>query len=170
MEKVRQSRRETDTPQKQRAMERETESDRDRDTPEIHRAKPETQGSLSESLTAPSLPQLFELYSAFLKYFPGSHRQIYKNLQQVNAFIGRSVEKHRETLDPSDPRDLIDSYLLRMDKVEFGRGRGRVEKKMLGEKKGGEGGEEGGRETQTMGRGDWEANREGDEMGKLVGR
>uniref|UniRef100_A0A8D0ZT07 Cytochrome P450 n=1 Tax=Sus scrofa TaxID=9823 RepID=A0A8D0ZT07_PIG len=60
--------------------------------------------------------QLFELYSAFLKYFPGSHRQIYKNLQQVNAFIGRSVEKHRETLDPSDPRDLIDSYLLRMDK------------------------------------------------------
>lgn len=45
-----------------------------------------------------------------------------------------------------------------------------MEKKMLGEKKGGEGGEEGGRETQTMGRGDWEANREGDEMGKLVGR
>ena len=124
MEKVRQSRRETDTPQKQRAMERETESDRDRDTPEIHRAKPETQGSLSESLTAPSLPQLFELYSAFLKYFPGSHRQIYKNLQEISVFTGRSVEKHRETLDPRDPRDLIDSYLLRMDKVGFGRGRG----------------------------------------------
>uniref|UniRef100_A0A4X1SNN4 Cytochrome P450 n=1 Tax=Sus scrofa TaxID=9823 RepID=A0A4X1SNN4_PIG len=113
--------------------------------------------------------QLFELYSAFLKYFPGSHRQIYKNLQQVNAFIGRSVEKHRETLDPSDPRDLIDSYLLRMDKVGFGRGRGRVEKKMLGEKKGGRGRR--GRERNTDdGRGDWEANREGDEMGKLVGR
>ncbi|XP_006871465.1 PREDICTED: cytochrome P450 2B11-like [Chrysochloris asiatica] len=60
--------------------------------------------------------QVFELFSNFLKYFPGTHRQVYKNLQEVNAFIGRNVEKHRETLDPSAPRDLIDTYLLRMDK------------------------------------------------------
>ena len=25
-------------------------------------------------------------------------------------------------MDPSNPRDLIDTYLLRMDKVRFGRG------------------------------------------------
>ncbi|XP_057568163.1 cytochrome P450 2B11-like [Hippopotamus amphibius kiboko] len=60
--------------------------------------------------------QVFELYSSFLKYFPGTHRQIYKNMQEVKAFIIRSVEKHRETLDPSEPRDYIDTYLLRMDK------------------------------------------------------
>uniref|UniRef100_A0A4W2G4A3 Cytochrome P450 2B4-like n=1 Tax=Bos indicus x Bos taurus TaxID=30522 RepID=A0A4W2G4A3_BOBOX len=60
--------------------------------------------------------QLFELYSSFLKYFPGSHRQIYKNLQEINVFIGRSVEQHRETLDPNAPRDFIDCYLLRMEK------------------------------------------------------
>ena len=59
-----------------------------------------------------------------MKYFPGSHRQIYKNLQEVNGFIDRSVEKHRETLDPSAPRDFIDCYLLRMEKVGFGRGNG----------------------------------------------
>lgn len=77
-----------------------------------------------KGLTAPSLLQLFELYSSFLKHFPGSHRQIYKNLQEVNGFIDRSVEKHRETLDPSAPRDFIDCYLLRMEKVGFGRGNG----------------------------------------------
>ncbi|CAI9161578.1 unnamed protein product [Rangifer tarandus platyrhynchus] len=60
--------------------------------------------------------QVFELYPSFLKYFPGSHRQIYKNLQEINAFIGRSVEKHRETLDPNAPQDFIDCYLLRMEK------------------------------------------------------
>ncbi|XP_036264114.1 cytochrome P450 2B11 [Pipistrellus kuhlii] len=60
--------------------------------------------------------QVFELYSGFLKYFPGAHRQIYRNLQEVKDFIGRSVEKHRETLDPNAPRDFIDTYLLRMDK------------------------------------------------------
>ena len=77
-----------------------------------------------KGLTVLSLLQLFELYPSFLKYFPGSHRQIYKNLQEINVFIGRSVEKHRETLDPNAPRDFIDCYLLRMEKVGFGRGNG----------------------------------------------
>uniref|UniRef100_A0A8C0WYN1 Cytochrome P450 n=1 Tax=Castor canadensis TaxID=51338 RepID=A0A8C0WYN1_CASCN len=60
--------------------------------------------------------QMFELFSDFLKYFPGPHRQIYKNFQEINTFIGHSVEKHRATLDPSSPRDFIDSYLLHMEK------------------------------------------------------
>ncbi|XP_008064117.1 cytochrome P450 2B6, partial [Carlito syrichta] len=70
----------------------------------------------SFSLISSFFGQLFELFSDFLKYFPGAHRQIYKNIEEVNAFIGRSVEKHRETLDPSAPGDLIDAYLLRMEK------------------------------------------------------
>ncbi|KAM5237224.1 cytochrome P450 2B4-like [Ctenodactylus gundi] len=60
--------------------------------------------------------QVFELFSSVLKHFPGTHREIYKNLQEISAFIGRSVEKHRATLDPGAPRDFIDTYLLRMDK------------------------------------------------------
>ncbi|KAM5210061.1 cytochrome P450 2B11-like isoform 1-T1 [Hipposideros larvatus] len=67
-------------------------------------------------LTSSFSSQVFEFFSDILKYFPGTHRQIYRNLQEINAFIGRSVEKHRETLDPSTPRDFIDTYLLHMDK------------------------------------------------------
>ena len=52
---------------------------------------------------APSLSQWFKLYSGFLKFLPGAHRQVYKNLQEVNAFIDHSVEKIRETLDPNVP-------------------------------------------------------------------
>ncbi|XP_058387056.1 cytochrome P450 2B11-like [Diceros bicornis minor] len=59
--------------------------------------------------------QVFELFPNFLKHFPGIHRQVYKILQEINAFIARSVEEHHKTLDPSNPRDLIDTYLLRMD-------------------------------------------------------
>ncbi|XP_078294535.1 cytochrome P450 2B11-like isoform X2 [Panthera onca] len=61
--------------------------------------------------------QVFELFYNFLKYFPGTHRQIYKNVQEIIAFIEDAVEKHRETLDPSTPRDFMDAYLIRMDKV-----------------------------------------------------
>ncbi|VTJ90839.1 Hypothetical predicted protein, partial [Marmota monax] len=59
---------------------------------------------------------VFEFFSDVLKHFPGTHRQVYENLQEVLTFIGHSVEKHRATLDPSAPRDFIDAYLLRMDK------------------------------------------------------
>ena len=60
---------------------------------------------------------MIELSSGFLKYIPGTHRQISKNLQELLDYIGHSVEKHRATLDPSAPRDFIDTYLLRMEKV-----------------------------------------------------
>uniref|UniRef100_A0A8C5KMC6 Cytochrome P450 n=1 Tax=Jaculus jaculus TaxID=51337 RepID=A0A8C5KMC6_JACJA len=67
-------------------------------------------------LLGPSFLQVYELFSEFLKYFPGTHRQIAKNLQEVISFIGQNVETHRATLDPSAPRDFIDAYLLRMEK------------------------------------------------------
>ncbi|KAK7797455.1 hypothetical protein U0070_006656, partial [Myodes glareolus] len=68
------------------------------------------------SLTSSFSGQVFELYSSILKFFPGAHRQIYKNLQEILDYIHHSVEKHRETLDPSNPRDFIDTFLIRMEK------------------------------------------------------
>ncbi|XP_076430545.1 cytochrome P450 2B1-like isoform X1 [Peromyscus maniculatus bairdii] len=70
----------------------------------------------SFSLFSSFSSQVFELFSGFLKYFPGAHRQISRNLREILDFIGQSVEKHRATLDPSNPRDFIDTYLLRMEK------------------------------------------------------
>ncbi|XP_013210325.1 cytochrome P450 2B1-like [Microtus ochrogaster] len=60
--------------------------------------------------------QMYELYSGFLKFFTGIHKQIYKNLHEVLEYIGHSVEKHQATLDPNNPRDFIDSYLIHMEK------------------------------------------------------
>nr|AUD09152.1 cytochrome P450 family 2 subfamily B [Neotoma stephensi] len=60
--------------------------------------------------------QVFELFSGFLKYFPGTHRQICRNLQEILNYIGQCVKNHQANLDPSNPRDFIDTYLLRMEK------------------------------------------------------
>ncbi|XP_049643145.1 cytochrome P450 2B4-like [Suncus etruscus] len=59
--------------------------------------------------------QVFQLFSDVLKYFPGTHRQIYINSQLLISFINHNVEKHRVTLDCAAPRDYIDTYLIRMD-------------------------------------------------------
>ncbi|XP_005081891.1 cytochrome P450 2B1-like [Mesocricetus auratus] len=68
------------------------------------------------SLLSTLSSQMFEFFSGFLKYFPGTHVQVSKNLQEILEYIGHSVEKHRANLDPSNPRDFIDTYLLRMEK------------------------------------------------------
>ncbi|KAH0504154.1 Cytochrome P450 2B19 [Microtus ochrogaster] len=68
------------------------------------------------SLISSFSSQVFELFSGILKYFPGAHKQIFKNVQEILYYIGHNVEKHRTTLDPSNPRDFIDSYLIRMEK------------------------------------------------------
>nr|AXE71678.1 CYP2B [Arborimus longicaudus] len=68
------------------------------------------------SLTSSISSHVFEFFSGFLKYFPGTHIQVSKNLQEILDYVGHSVEKHRATLDPSNPRDFIDTYLLRMEK------------------------------------------------------
>lgn len=103
------------------------------------------------TLQPPCLPQVFELYSDFLKYFPGTHRQIYRNMQEVKDFIDHSVEKHRETLDPNAPRDFIDTYLLRMDKVGFERGEGRGGRKRWGAVRRREGNEDDGKTEDAKG-------------------
>ncbi|XP_049987969.1 cytochrome P450 2B2-like [Alexandromys fortis] len=68
------------------------------------------------SLISSFSSQVFELFSGFLKYFPGAHKQIFKKAQEILDYIGHSVEKHRATLDPNNPRDFIDTYLIRMEK------------------------------------------------------
>ncbi|XP_027286204.1 cytochrome P450 2B1 isoform X2 [Cricetulus griseus] len=70
----------------------------------------------SFSLLSSFSSQVFELFSGFLKYFPGTHVHISRITQEILDYIERSVEQHQETLDPSNPRDLIDTYLLRMEK------------------------------------------------------
>ncbi|XP_043755165.1 cytochrome P450 2B4-like isoform X2 [Cervus elaphus] len=60
--------------------------------------------------------QVFEIFPGILKYFPGTHTRLYSMLQEVKDFITENVERHQKMLDPSGPKDFIDSFLLRMDK------------------------------------------------------
>ncbi|XP_074075233.1 cytochrome P450 2B4-like [Macrotis lagotis] len=68
------------------------------------------------ALASSSWGQLYELFSGFLKFFPGPHWRAKNNLISINAFIADNVEKHKKSLDPNAPRDFIDVYLLRMEK------------------------------------------------------
>ncbi|XP_070306927.1 cytochrome P450 2B4-like [Odocoileus virginianus] len=60
--------------------------------------------------------QVFEIFPGILKHFPGTHTRLYSMIQEVKDFIIENMERHQKMLDPSGPKDFIDSFLLRMDK------------------------------------------------------
>ncbi|KAF5924142.1 hypothetical protein HPG69_018076 [Diceros bicornis minor] len=62
--------------------------------------------------------QVFELLSGILKHFPGTHTRLYRNIQELEEFVTENIERHRKMLDPSAPKDFIDSFLLRIDKAK----------------------------------------------------
>nr|P00182.2 RecName: Full=Cytochrome P450 2C3; AltName: Full=CYPIIC3; AltName: Full=Cytochrome P450 PBc3; AltName: Full=Cytochrome P450 form 3B [Oryctolagus cuniculus] len=59
-----------------------------------------------------------QLYNIFpiLHYLPGSHRQLFKNIDGQIKFILEKVQEHQESLDSNNPRDFVDHFLIKMEK------------------------------------------------------
>nr|XP_011762993.1 cytochrome P450 2A7 [Macaca nemestrina] len=68
--------------------------------------------------TSTSMGQLHEMFSSVMKHLPGPQQQAFKELQGLEDFIAKKVEHNQRTLDPSSPRDFIDSFLIRMQEEE----------------------------------------------------
>nr|XP_020819828.1 cytochrome P450 2C19-like isoform X2 [Phascolarctos cinereus] len=54
--------------------------------------------------------QIYNLFPALVQYFPGHHHKLFKNCQVLHNFILGKVKEHQESLDPNNPKDLIDSF------------------------------------------------------------
>ncbi|XP_037374055.1 cytochrome P450 2A13 [Talpa occidentalis] len=72
----------------------------------------------SFQFTATSTGQLYEMFSSVMKHLPGPQQQAFKELQGLEDFIAKKVERNLHTLDPNSPRDFIDSFLIRMKEEE----------------------------------------------------
>ncbi|XP_010565493.1 PREDICTED: cytochrome P450 2C14-like [Haliaeetus leucocephalus] len=58
--------------------------------------------------------QLLFIFPKIMRFVPGPHQQIYANYLQLGEFVGERVRGHQQTLDPQNPRDFIDCFLLKM--------------------------------------------------------
>ncbi|XP_051803104.1 cytochrome P450 2J4-like [Acanthochromis polyacanthus] len=68
------------------------------------------QGSLSV--------QIYNMVPWLMKWLPGSHRRTLTLMHKIMDFIEIKVKEHRANLDPSSPRDYIDSFLIEMGDKE----------------------------------------------------
>lgn len=52
-----------------------------------------------------------------MEHLPGPQHTVFIHIKELREFIKMKIQEHKETLDPSSPRDYIDCFLIRMDQV-----------------------------------------------------
>lgn len=56
--------------------------------------------------------QLYDSFPSLMKHLPGPHNRIFSSSASLQAFIQSEIQRHKSDLDPSNPRDYIDSFLI----------------------------------------------------------
>uniref|UniRef100_UPI0009B48C2B cytochrome P450 2Y3 n=1 Tax=Monopterus albus TaxID=43700 RepID=UPI0009B48C2B len=58
---------------------------------------------------------MYNIFPWLMEHLPGRHQTIFAKVKEIREFIQMKIQEHKETLDPSSPRDYIDCFLIRMD-------------------------------------------------------
>ncbi|XP_063297706.1 cytochrome P450 2K1-like [Pelobates fuscus] len=56
---------------------------------------------------------LYNAFPSLLRWFPGSHKAIFKNVAELENFIREAFRFQRDRLDTNDQRSLIDAFLVK---------------------------------------------------------
>ncbi|XP_065812309.1 cytochrome P450 2J4-like isoform X1 [Labrus bergylta] len=62
--------------------------------------------------------QMYNTLPWLMKWLPGSHQKFFTLVQRIVDFIEMKIKEHRDSLDPSSPRDYIDCFLTEMGEKE----------------------------------------------------
>ncbi|NXN10972.1 CP2C1 protein, partial [Indicator maculatus] len=61
-------------------------------------------------------PQVYNTFPSIMQHLPGPHQKVLAECEKLKEYIRGRVEAHKETLDPSCPRDYIDCFLIKAEK------------------------------------------------------
>ncbi|XP_031719356.1 cytochrome P450 2F3-like [Anarrhichthys ocellatus] len=59
--------------------------------------------------------QLYNIFPWLMERLPGPQHTCFAKVEKLREFIEMKIQEHKETLDPSSPRDFIDCFLLRIN-------------------------------------------------------
>uniref|UniRef100_A0AAY4DVQ2 Cytochrome P450 n=1 Tax=Denticeps clupeoides TaxID=299321 RepID=A0AAY4DVQ2_9TELE len=59
--------------------------------------------------------QLYNIFPRLMDYLPGQHHAIFREVNELRKFSTEKIREHQETLNPDDPRDYIDCFLMRLN-------------------------------------------------------
>ncbi|NWW85372.1 CP2BJ protein, partial [Rhynochetos jubatus] len=64
------------------------------------------------------IAMVYNTFPSIMHHLPGPHRKVLAECEKLKDYIRERVELHKLTLDPSCPRDYIDCFLMKAEKVE----------------------------------------------------
>ncbi|XP_054840123.1 cytochrome P450 2J5-like isoform X2 [Eublepharis macularius] len=59
---------------------------------------------------------LYEIFPKLMDRLPGPHKKLFAQVEDIQLFVKKEIEKHKEYQAMHDPQDFIDFYLLRIEK------------------------------------------------------
>ncbi|XP_030586900.1 cytochrome P450 2J1-like [Archocentrus centrarchus] len=62
--------------------------------------------------------QMYNAMPWLMKWLPGPHKKMFTLVQQINDYTEIRIREHKENLNPTLPRDYIDTFLIEMGKNE----------------------------------------------------
>ncbi|XP_067845692.1 cytochrome P450 2J2-like [Heptranchias perlo] len=72
--------------------------------------------SLNKIEHACFLLQLYILFPTIMKHLPGPHNNIFVLWEKILEYLREKIQKHRDTWNPTEPRDFIDCFMSEMEK------------------------------------------------------
>ncbi|XP_066438119.1 cytochrome P450 2G1-like isoform X4 [Eleutherodactylus coqui] len=63
--------------------------------------------------------QLYDMFPRFMRFIPGRHQKIFIYMKKLLQYVEKRVEMNKKTLDEHNPRDYIDAFLIKMEKIIF---------------------------------------------------
>ncbi|KAI4878921.1 hypothetical protein NFI96_025788 [Prochilodus magdalenae] len=58
---------------------------------------------------------MYNIFPRLIELLPGKHLNVFTEVEELMEFAKSKVQKHKESLDPSNPRDFIDCFLIRLN-------------------------------------------------------
>uniref|UniRef100_A0A8C5PA05 Cytochrome P450 n=1 Tax=Leptobrachium leishanense TaxID=445787 RepID=A0A8C5PA05_9ANUR len=66
---------------------------------------------------------LYNIFPSLVRWLPGTHQTVFKNVKEFQTFIRETFAKSKEELDMNDQRNLIDTFLTKQKEEKPGPGR-----------------------------------------------
>uniref|UniRef100_A0A667YYQ0 Cytochrome P450, family 2, subfamily Y, polypeptide 3 n=1 Tax=Myripristis murdjan TaxID=586833 RepID=A0A667YYQ0_9TELE len=61
---------------------------------------------------------MYNVFPWVMDRLPGQHQAMFGKIDRIREFIMMKIQEHKETMDPSSPRDYIDCFLTRLNQEE----------------------------------------------------
>uniref|UniRef100_A0A8C1WPT9 Cytochrome P450, family 2, subfamily Y, polypeptide 3 n=1 Tax=Cyprinus carpio TaxID=7962 RepID=A0A8C1WPT9_CYPCA len=58
--------------------------------------------------------QLYNIFPKLMQLLPGRHHAMFKEIEDIKAFILKKIKEHEQNLDFSDPKDFIDCFFIKL--------------------------------------------------------